>query len=120
MAIITWVLYLLAKQTFKKFSSSVIILSFSFVIIWGIALWKVKNDYNSSSYMVEYVNNNGETETAKVVSYNEYNTGEKLSIIDNESVSIYDASEEINAGKAVKDNLLFDKENNKLGETFTR
>ena len=119
LAIITWVLYLLAKQTFKKFASSVIVLSFSFVIIWGIALWKVKNDYNSSSYMVEYVNNNGETETAKVVSYNEYNTGEKLSIIDNESVSIYVANEEVNAGKTIKDNLLFDKENNKLGEAFT-
>ena len=119
LAIITWVLYLLAKQTFKKFASSVIVLSFSFVIIWGIALWKVKNDYNSSSYMVEYVNNNGETETAKVVSYNEYNTGEKLSIIDNESVSIYVANEEVNAGKTIKDNLLFDKEKNKLGEAFT-
>lgn len=119
LAIITWVLYLLAKQTFKKFAASVIVLSFSFIIIWGIALWKVKNDYNSSSYMVEYVNNNGETETAKVVSYNEYNKGEKLSIIDNESVSIYDASEEVNAGKTVKGNLLFDKENNKLGEAFT-
>ena len=118
LGIITWVLYLLAKQTFKKFSASIVILSLSFVIIWGIAIWKVKNDYNSSSYLVEYINNNGVAETAKVVSYNEYSTGEKLSIIDNESVSIYDANDEINAGKVAKDNILFDKDNNKLGEIF--
>jgi len=119
LAIITWVLILLAKQTFKKFAASILILSLSFIIIWGIAIWKVKNDYYSSSYVVEYVNNNGAVETAKVVSSNDYANGEKLSIIDNESVTIYDATAENNAGKVAKDNILFDKENNKLGETFS-
>jgi POT family proton-dependent oligopeptide transporter len=118
LAIITWVLILLAKQTFKKFAASIIVLSLSFVIIWGIAIWKVKNDYYSSSYVVEYLNNNGSVETAKVVSSNDYANGDKLSIIDNESVSIYDATAEGNIGKTAKDNVLFDKENNKLGETF--
>lgn len=118
LAIITWVLILLAKQTFKKFAASIIILSLSFIIIWGIAIWKVKNDYYSSSYVVEYLNNNGTIETAKVVSSNDYANGDKLSIIDNESVSIYDATAENNIGKTTKENVLFDKENNKLGETF--
>ena len=119
LAIITWVLILLAKQTFKKYAVSIIILSFSFVIIWGIALWKVKNDYYSSSYVVEYVNNNGGVETAKVVSSNNYSNGEKLSIIDNESVSFYDASDQNNIGKTAKDNVLLDTENNILGEIFS-
>lgn len=119
LGIITWVLILLAKQTFKKFAASILILSLSFIIIWGIAIWKVKNDYYSSSYVVEYVNNNGAVETAKVVSSNDYANGEKLSIIDNESVTIYDTTAENNAGKVAKDNILFDKENNKLGETFS-
>ncbi|MFC4738789.1 oligopeptide:H+ symporter [Flavobacterium ponti] len=118
LAIITWVLILLAKQTFKKFAASIIVLSLSFIIIWGIAIWKVKNDYYSSSYVVEYLNNNGTIETAKVVSSNDYANGDKLSIIDNESVSIYDATAEGNIGKTAKENVLFDKENNKLGETF--
>lgn len=119
LGIITWVLILLAKQTFKKFAASILILSLSFIIIWGIAIWKVKNDYYSSSYVVEYVNNNGAVETAKVVSSNDYANGEKLSIIDNESVTIYDTTAENNEGKVAKDNILFDKENNKLGETFS-
>ncbi|NJM80815.1 MAG: peptide MFS transporter [Flavobacterium sp.] len=119
LAIITWVLILLAKQTFKKFAASVLILGLSFVIIWGIAIWKVKNDYYSSSYVVEYANNNGVIETAKVVSSKDYTNGEKLPIIDNESVTIYDASAENNAGKVTKDNILYDKENNSLGETFS-
>jgi POT family proton-dependent oligopeptide transporter len=119
LAIITWVLILLAKQTFKKYAASIIILSLSFVIIWGIALWKVKNDYYSSSYVVEYLNNNGGVETAKVVSSNDYSNGEKLSIIDNESLSFYDASDINNIGKTAKDNVLLDQENNILGEIFS-
>ncbi len=119
LAIITWVLILLAKQTFKKYAASIIILSLSFVIIWGIALWKVKNDYYSSSYIVEYLNNNGGVETAKVVSSNDYANGEKLSIIDNESLSFYDASDINNIGKTAKDNVLLDQENKILGEIFS-
>lgn len=119
LAIITWVLILLAKQTFKKYAASIIILSLSFVIIWGIALWKVKNDYYSSSYVVEYLNNNGGVETAKVVSSNDYSNGAKLSIIDNESLSFYDASDGNNIGKTAKDNVLLDQENNILGEIFS-
>jgi proton-dependent oligopeptide transporter, POT family len=119
LAIITWVLILLAQQTFKKYAISIITLSSSFVIIWGIAVWKVKNDYYSSSYVVEYVNNNGGVETAKVVSSNDYSNGEKLSIIDNESLSFYDASDGNNIGKTAKDNVLLDTENNILGEIFS-
>ena len=39
LGIITWVLYLLFKQTFGKYSLSNLFLSASFVIIWGIAIW---------------------------------------------------------------------------------
>ncbi|MCU0349264.1 MAG: peptide MFS transporter, partial [Flavobacterium sp.] len=119
LAIITWVLILLAKQTFKKFAASIIVLGLSFVIIWGIAIWKVKNDYNSSSYVVEFINNNGGIETAKVVSSNDYLNGDMIPVINNESVVIYDPNDRINSGKTVKDNILLDKENNKIGETFS-
>jgi POT family proton-dependent oligopeptide transporter len=39
LGIITWVLYLLFKQTFGKYSLSNIFLGLSFVIIWCISIW---------------------------------------------------------------------------------
>jgi POT family proton-dependent oligopeptide transporter len=39
LGIITWVLYLLFKQTFAKYKWANVMLSFSFIIVWGIAIW---------------------------------------------------------------------------------
>jgi POT family proton-dependent oligopeptide transporter len=49
LAIITWVLFKLFSQTFKKFALSNIFIGTSFVIIWGIALWMVKTDYDAAA-----------------------------------------------------------------------
>ena len=57
LAIITWVLFLLFKQTFKNYAVANVILSFSFVIIWGIALWMLAKDY----YTAGLVNFSDET-----------------------------------------------------------
>ncbi|MBK9015448.1 MAG: peptide MFS transporter [Saprospiraceae bacterium] len=43
LGIITWVLFKLFQQTFKKFAVANIILGTSFVIIWGIAFWMLKS-----------------------------------------------------------------------------
>ena len=51
LAIITWVLALLFKQTFKKYTLAAFILSSSFVIIWTIALWMLAKDYYTSGYL---------------------------------------------------------------------
>ena len=53
-AIITWVLFLLFKQTFKKYLVSNLILGFSFVLIWGIVIWKINNNFNTYSYEITY------------------------------------------------------------------
>lgn len=53
-AIITWVLFLLFKQTFKKYLISNLILGFSFVLIWGIVIWKINNNFNTYSYEINY------------------------------------------------------------------
>lgn len=119
LAIITWVLILLYKQTFKKYALANIILALSFIIVWGIALWKVNNDYNSSSYVIEYLNNNGGVETTKIVTSDPFNNGDKISIIDNESISLYDAKADANKDKVIKDNILFNKNNEKLSEIFS-
>lgn len=53
-AIITWVLFLLFKQTFKKYLWSNLVLGFSFVLIWGIIGWKIYNNFNTYSYEIGY------------------------------------------------------------------
>ncbi len=45
LSIITWVLWLLFKKTFKKYAISNIILGFSFVIIWAIAIWMLATEF---------------------------------------------------------------------------
>ncbi|MEX1383389.1 peptide MFS transporter [Lutibacter sp.] len=52
--IITWVLFLLFKQTFKKYFISNLILAFSFILIWGIVIWKIYNNFNTYSYEITY------------------------------------------------------------------
>ena len=51
LAIITWVLTLLFKQTFKQYTLASVILSSSFVIIWTIALWMLAKDYYTAGYL---------------------------------------------------------------------
>jgi POT family proton-dependent oligopeptide transporter len=51
LVIITWVLLLLFKQTFKEYTWASIILSASFVIVWIIALWMLAKDYYTAGYL---------------------------------------------------------------------
>lgn len=53
-AIITYVLFLLFKQTYKKYIISNLILGFSFVLIWVIVVWKIYNNFNTYSYEISY------------------------------------------------------------------
>ena len=45
LSIITWVLYLLFKQTFKKYPLANVFLGFSFLIIWAIAIWMLNAEF---------------------------------------------------------------------------
>ena len=51
LGIITWVLYLLFKQTFEKYALANLVLSLSFVMLWGIALWKLIKDIYSAGHL---------------------------------------------------------------------
>ncbi|MEJ6505890.1 MAG: oligopeptide:H+ symporter [Crocinitomicaceae bacterium] len=53
-AIISWVLVKLFKNTFKTYKLASVILASSFLIIWGIVFWMINRDLNSSSYVVSY------------------------------------------------------------------
>lgn len=53
-AIITYVLFLLFKVTFRRYLASNLILGFSFILIWGIVIWKINNNFNTFSYEISY------------------------------------------------------------------
>mgnify|MGYP005841531435 FL=1 len=48
LGIITYVLAKLFSKTFAKYSLGNIILSLSFIIIWGIVIWKVNREFNAT------------------------------------------------------------------------
>lgn len=49
--IINWVMFLLFRKTFSKYSIASIALSLSFVIIWIIAIWMLVKDYYTAGYL---------------------------------------------------------------------
>ncbi len=53
-AIITWVLYLLFKVTFKNYALSNIFLGSSFVIIWALVFWMINRNFNSNALVVGF------------------------------------------------------------------
>jgi POT family proton-dependent oligopeptide transporter len=118
LAIITYVLYQLFKRTFKDYALSNIILAFSFLIIWGLAIMKVSNDYKSASYVVEYVDNNGNAKTSKIVTFKEFKEADGMPVLDNESIEIYDSKAEGNEKNSIKNNYLFDADREEMGEVF--
>lgn len=51
---ITWVLFKLFRQTFKKIGLSNIILGAAFVGVWGIVIWMLNRDFSSHAYEISY------------------------------------------------------------------
>ena len=49
LAIITWVLGMLFKQTFKKYALANVILGISFAIIWAIAIWMLAVEFRQDT-----------------------------------------------------------------------
>jgi POT family proton-dependent oligopeptide transporter len=54
LAIITYVLYLLAKQTGKKILASNITLIICFAGVWSVVLWTLYRDFNTGAYEIPY------------------------------------------------------------------
>ena len=51
LGIISWVLFLLFKQTYGKYAKANMVLSFSFLMLWIIAIWKLLKDVYSAGYL---------------------------------------------------------------------
>lgn len=54
LALITWVLFKLFRQTFKKIAVSNIVLGLAFVGIWGLVLWMLNRDFSTHAYEISY------------------------------------------------------------------
>lgn len=54
LAIITYVLFRLFKETYKKAFKTNIVLVITFAIIWSVATWMLNRDWNSNAYEVTY------------------------------------------------------------------
>lgn len=51
--IISYVLFLLAKQTFKRAAASNIVLALTFLLVWAIALWMLYNEYTKTASEID-------------------------------------------------------------------
>ncbi len=93
LAIITWVLFLLAKVTVKKYAISVGLLTMSFIIIWGLVAWKVDKELNTVAYEVEYALD--EAVEVGTLRYDEpFNLGDNVDVVINEKKEIKKARPE--------------------------
>lgn len=72
LAVISWVLVMLFRKTFKRFALSNIFLGLSFLIIWGIVGWMVQKEFNTKAYSIST-----EHEVQKEL-YDTLNTAHKL------------------------------------------
>src|SRR5690625_3986971 len=52
--IVSWVLVLLYRSTFKKIPGSNIVLILCFSTMWGLAIWMLVQDFSTKVYEVEY------------------------------------------------------------------
>ena len=53
LVIISWVLFLLAKQTWKKITIANIVLAITFVIVWVISLWMLNNEFSKDASEID-------------------------------------------------------------------
>lgn len=52
--IVTYVLYLLAKRSFKRIPGSNIVLGICFIGVWAVMIWMLNRDWNTKAYQVGY------------------------------------------------------------------
>lgn len=86
-AIITFVVFLLVRKTFKKYLISSLFLISSFVIIWSIVFWMLQRDFNSKTYVLSYQDN---ALVSQDVLYKKTQINEPISFNLNQEVTIMD------------------------------
>ena len=93
-AIISYVLFLLFKQTYKNYLASNLVLGFSFILIWGLIFWKIYANFNTYSYEISYstyeitkVDKDGNKSTA-TLAVNQLNVPDETAVLKEETAVI--------------------------------
>lgn len=84
LAIITYVLFRLFKETYKKAFKTNIVLVITFAIIWSVATWMLNRDWNSNAYEVTY--NAIETPVGDTGAFNSQPITEEMEVPDDAKV----------------------------------
>ncbi|CAG5085018.1 peptide MFS transporter [Parvicella tangerina] len=95
LAVITYVLIMLFKATFKKFALSNVFLGLSFAIIWGIVGWMINKDFSTKAYEISFAQEvvNEETEEKEMKDITTViRTDEKIAV--DQSIFILDVDNE--------------------------
>lgn len=116
LAVITYVLFMLFKQTFSKYSLSNVILGSSFIIIWGVVIWLLQNDFNTKSFEVQYVDANGATKTENVRTTDMLESNTAVPIQVGNSLSFYFPGDKKNATNKIQANSsILNEDNQEIG-----
>ncbi len=96
LAIITWVLLLLFKATFKRFALSNLFLGSSFVIIWAIVIWMLNKEFNMKAYEVAFTVESSE-EINDTIQVNQNLSGAELMLYLQDNNEKYNKLESLSA-----------------------
>ncbi|WP_153557450.1 peptide MFS transporter [Roseimaritima sediminicola] len=116
--VVTWVLFLLFRVTFSQYTLSNLCLGLSFVIIWGIAIWLIQNDFKTKSYIVRYTDITGIAQTTKVRTTQTYASGDEIRLTYNKNVELYDPEAESYRDHRVADGMIRDGDGNRIAAHF--
>ena len=73
--LISYVMFLLIKRTYKQILPAIVVLVLCFALVWGIVGWMFKRDFNTTAYNVTYMayeiaNDDGSITYVPVTEYN--------------------------------------------------
>lgn len=105
-AVISYVLFLLFRQTYKNYLASNLVLGFSFLVIWGLIFWKIYANFNTYSYEVSYqtyeiskTDEQGNV-SSTTVAVNAINVPDEEAIL-KEEITVIRALDDFEAGKGI-------------------
>ncbi len=113
--IVTWVLAMLCKQIFKEYPLSNLMLIISFITIWAIAIFVIKNDFDTKSYEVVYTDDNGTDRVTKVLTTSDYEVGSTTGISVGSGLELYFAEDDKNEGNSQVGNYIVGSKNDSIG-----
>ncbi|WP_298950413.1 oligopeptide:H+ symporter [uncultured Nonlabens sp.] len=113
--IVTWVLAMLCKQIMKDYPLSSIMLIASFITIWAIAIFVIKNDFDTKSYQVSYVDDNGNSRVTKILTTQDFEIGSQTGISVGSGLDLYFADDKKNESNIQNGNYIVNAKNDSIG-----